>query len=115
MGTAAKIHDAGVRHSHRVDLPLDVAILNEQFMAIGLWLVEWQIPHEARIAAKPLQKLLQISFTDKRHARAFHLHFGGEQRTPLPVDRPASNLGCRTALSTALPRSNEAAWSPGEL
>jgi hypothetical protein len=80
MGTAAKTHDAGIRQSHRVDLPLDVAILNEQFMAIGLWLVEWQIPHEARIVANPRQKLLQVSFTDRRHARAFHLQFGGEDR-----------------------------------
>lgn len=64
----------------RVDLPLDPATLNEQLFEVGRWLVEWNIPHQARIKMDPPSGSVQVSFSDERHARAFQAQFGGQCR-----------------------------------
>lgn len=63
----------------RVDIPLDPATLNEQLFEVGTWLVEWKIPHQARITMDPPSRRVRISFRDEGHARAFQAQFGGER------------------------------------
>jgi tRNA A37 threonylcarbamoyladenosine biosynthesis protein TsaE len=75
--------NAQVQHRdlHQVDLPVDTGLLNECFMEIGLWLVEWEIPHLARVISQPRRRVLSVAFPDRRHARAFQLRFGGQSAT----------------------------------
>lgn len=78
MGTAIPTTGARPRGRHDVDLPLDLEILNEQFMAVGLWLMGWEILHRARVATLPELRIIRVSFPDKRLAYAFCREFGGE-------------------------------------
>jgi hypothetical protein len=77
-GTAIVATGARPKGRHDVDLPLDLEILNEQFMAVGLWLMNWEIPHRARVATLPGRRIIRVSFPDKRLAYAFCREFGGE-------------------------------------
>lgn len=73
-----------------VDVQLDVASLNEQFMAIGLWLIACEIPHRARVVAHPSWRVLRVSLPDRRSARAFRRAFDQHdfrsQGSALPCD-----------------------------
>ncbi|KRE13855.1 hypothetical protein ASE63_17730 [Bosea sp. Root381] len=60
----------------RVDLPLDPGTLNERLFDIGLWLVEREIPHQARIFMEPEHERLRVSFPDAENADAFRKRFG---------------------------------------
>ena len=61
---------------YQVDLPLDPGTLNERLFDIGLWLVEREIPHQARILMEPLHERIRISFPDSSDAKAFRERFG---------------------------------------
>ena len=63
---------------HQVDLVLDAATLNERLLEIGLWLIEWEIPHQAKVRMLPRHSRIRISFPDGRHARAFRMRFSTE-------------------------------------
>lgn len=54
-----------------VDLPLDPGMLNEGLLDIGLWLVERNIPHQARILMEPEHERLRVSFPELKDAKAF--------------------------------------------
>lgn len=69
----------GAEGPYRVDLPLDPGSLNERLFEIGLWLVDRDIPHQARILMEPEHERLRISFLDDENAKAFRERFG----TPL--------------------------------
>lgn len=66
----------GVEGPYRVDLPLDVRTLNERLFDIGLWLVERDIPHQARVMMDPLHERVRVSFPDADDAKAFRERFG---------------------------------------
>lgn len=66
---------ANERGPHEVDLVLDASTLNERLEEIGLWLMDWQIPHEAKISMLPRKSRIRVSFSDGRHARAFEMRF----------------------------------------
>ncbi len=70
---------------YRVDLPLDPRTLNERLFDIGLWLVERDIPHQARILMEPEHQRIRVSFPDAADAVAFRDRFGpllnGQQGT----------------------------------
>lgn len=66
----------GTAGPHRVDLPLDPGKLNERLFDIGLWLVERDIPHQARILMQPEHERLRVSFPDLEDAKAFRERFG---------------------------------------
>lgn len=65
----------GAEGPHRVDLPLDPGTLNERLFDIGVWLVERDIPHQARVLMEPDHDRLRISFPDAEDARAFRERF----------------------------------------
>lgn len=73
-GTAVRM-DLGVQNANEVDLPLDPSTLNERLMEVGLWLVEWQIPHQARVSMQPHRHKLRVSFKIRSHADAFRSRF----------------------------------------
>ena len=75
MRSAVAISGKSKLASCDVDVPLDVASLNEQFMAIGLWLITCEIPHRARVVAHPSSRVLRVSFPDRHSARAFRRAF----------------------------------------
>jgi hypothetical protein len=82
METAAKRFGQALgKDLHQVELPVEAELLNESYMAIGLWLIEWEIPHLARVVSKPQRRVLRVAFPDRRHARAFQLKFGGQPTT----------------------------------
>jgi len=66
----------GAEGPYRVDLPLDPGTLNERLFDIGLWLVERDIPHQARILMEPKHERLRVSFRDAENADAFRKRFG---------------------------------------
>lgn len=66
----------GAEGPFRVDLPLDPGSLNERLFDIGLWLVERDIPHQARVLMEPEHERVQVSFPDVDDARAFRERFG---------------------------------------
>ncbi|KPF68319.1 hypothetical protein IP69_11680 [Bosea sp. AAP35] len=61
---------------YRVDLPLDPLTLNERLFDIGLWLVERDIPHQARILMQPEHQRIRVSFPKPADAVAFRYRFG---------------------------------------
>ena len=61
---------------YRVDLPLDPDTLNERLFHIGMWLIEREIPHQARISMEPLHERIRFSFPDREDAQAFRERFG---------------------------------------
>lgn len=61
---------------YRVDLPLDPNTLNERLFAIGLWLVERDIPHHARVMMEPKHERVRVSFSHANDAHAFRKRFG---------------------------------------
>ncbi len=63
---------------HQIDLILDAATLNERLLEIGLWLIEWEIPHQAKVRMLPRFSRIRVCFPEERHSRAFHLHFAGK-------------------------------------
>jgi hypothetical protein len=65
------------RGSYKVDVPLDPPTLLPRLHDIGIWLMEWEIPHQARVSMQPRHDRLRISFPDERHAHAFQMKFGG--------------------------------------
>ncbi|MGO4171954.1 hypothetical protein [Bosea sp. TAF32] len=69
----------GLKGDFDVDLLLDTATLNERLFAIGLWLIERHIPHQARILWEPYHRRIRVSFPDAVDAKAFRKCFG----TPL--------------------------------
>ena len=75
IAIASEVEPAG---HYLVDLTLDAETLNEQLFDVGLWLFEWQIPHQAKVSLQPARHRIRISFPEQRQARAFHLQFGGE-------------------------------------
>lgn len=66
----------GAEGSYRVDLPLDLGALNERLGDIGLWLVEREIAHQARVLMEPAHERVRVSFPDASDARAFSERFG---------------------------------------
>lgn len=66
----------GTEGPHRVDLPLDPGSLNERLFDIGVWLIEREIPHQARILMEPEHERLRVSFPDLEDAKAFRERFG---------------------------------------
>lgn len=66
----------GAEGPYRVDLPLDPGTLNERLFAIGLWLIERDIPHQARIHIEPEHERVRVSFPDASDAKAFRERFG---------------------------------------
>lgn len=75
MRSAVAISGKSKLASCDVDVALDVSSLNEQFMAIGLWLIACEIPHRARVVAHPSSRVLRVSFPDRHSARAFRRAF----------------------------------------
>ena len=67
----------GIEGPYRVDLPLDPDTLNGRLFAIGLWLVERDIPHQARVMMEPEHERVRVSFSDANDADAFRERFGG--------------------------------------
>ncbi|WP_156639725.1 hypothetical protein [Bosea sp. PAMC 26642] len=65
----------GLEGPYRVDLPLDPSTLNDRLFDIGLWLVERDIPHQARVSMEPEHERVRVSFPDAHHAKAFREHF----------------------------------------
>lgn len=70
--------EVGREGSYHIDVPLDPGTLNERLFDVGRWLVEWEIPHQARIDMQPQRGRVRINFPEERHARAFQMQFGGE-------------------------------------
>ncbi len=66
----------GFEGPYRVDLPLHPNTLNERLFAIGLWLIERDIPHQARVVMEPEHERVCVSFSDANDADAFHECFG---------------------------------------
>ena len=60
----------GAEGPYRVDLPLDIHTLNERLFDIGLWLVEREIPHQARVLMDPEHERVRVSFPDAKDAKA---------------------------------------------
>lgn len=68
--------EVGVDYPYQVDLPLLAGDLNERLFAIGLWLIERRIPHQARVLMEPERKRLRVSFPKAVDAAAFRERFG---------------------------------------
>lgn len=66
----------GAKGPYEVDLPLDPGSLNERLFDIGLWLVERDIPHQARVIMEPEHERLRVCFPDPDDAKAFRERFG---------------------------------------
>ncbi|MGO4677761.1 hypothetical protein AB4Z40_33260 [Bosea sp. 2YAB26] len=66
----------GTAGSFAIDLPLEPFTLNERLFDIGLWLIEREIPHQARIIMQPEHQRIRVSFPDAKDAMAFSEHFG---------------------------------------
>lgn len=66
----------GAEGPYRVDLPLDPRTLNERLFDIGLWLVQRDIPHQARVLMEPEHERLRVSFPNPEDAKAFRERFG---------------------------------------
>lgn len=66
----------GAEGGFRVDLPLRAGDLNERLYEIGLWLIERDIPHQARILMEPEHERIRVSFPDTEDAQAFRDRFG---------------------------------------
>lgn len=66
----------GAEGPYRVDLPLDICTLNERLFDIGIWLVEREIPHQARVLMEPEYERVRVSFPDAKDAKAFRERFG---------------------------------------
>ena len=66
----------GAEGPYRVDLPLDPGTLNERLFDIGVWLVERDIPHQARVLMEPEHERVRVSFPDPDDAKAFRERFG---------------------------------------
>jgi hypothetical protein len=67
---------SGAETTFRVDLPLDPGTLNERLFDIGLWLIERDIPHQARVLMEPRDGRIRVSFPDAADATAFRERFG---------------------------------------
>jgi len=74
--TVAVTTRVGPEGQYRVDLPLDPSTLNERLFDIGLWLVEREIPHQARVTLEPEHERVRVSFPDEDNAHAFRERFG---------------------------------------
>ena len=61
---------------YRVDLPLEPRTLNERLFDIGLWLIEREIPHQARVLMEPHHERIRVSFHEPDDAEAFRKRFG---------------------------------------
>lgn len=66
----------GIEGAIKVDLPLEAGSLNERLFEIGLWLIERNIPHQARILMEPEYGRIRLSFADTMTAKAFRDRFG---------------------------------------
>ena len=66
----------GAEGPYRVDLPLDPRTLNERLFDIGVWLVERDIPHQARVLMEPQHERIRVSFREPEAAKAFRERFG---------------------------------------
>lgn len=66
----------GVEGAIKVDLPLDAVSLNERLFEIGVWLIERNIPHQARILMDPEHGRIRLSFADATTAKVFQDRFG---------------------------------------
>jgi len=66
----------GTEGPYRVDLPLDPGSLNDRLFDIGVWLVEHDIPHQARVLMEPEHERVRVSFPDADNAKAFRERFG---------------------------------------
>ena len=76
--TVSATTEIGCEGVFRVDVPLDPPTLLPRLHDIGIWLVEWQIPHQARVSMQPQNDRLRISCPEQRYAHAFHMQFGGQ-------------------------------------
>ena len=74
--TVALTTRVGAEGPYHVDLPLDPGTLNERLSDIGLWLVERDIPHQARVLMEPEHERVRVSFPDAADAKAFRERFG---------------------------------------
>lgn len=75
METVGITTQVGMEGAFRVDLPL-AGDLNERLFAIGLWLIERRIPHQARVLMEPERNRLRVSFPKADDAAAFRERFG---------------------------------------
>lgn len=66
----------GAEATFPVDLPLDPATLNERLFDIGLWLMEHDLPRQARVLMEPRDGRIRVSFPDADDAKAFRERFG---------------------------------------
>ncbi|KRE05008.1 hypothetical protein ASE63_24885 [Bosea sp. Root381] len=66
----------GVEGAVKVDLPLDSGSLNERLFEIGVWLIERNMPHQARVLMDPEHGRIKLSFADAATATAFQDCFG---------------------------------------
>ena len=74
--TVALTTRVGPEGPYRVDLPLDPRSLNERLFDIGLWLVERDIPHQARVLMEPEHEHVRVTFPDPNDAEDFRARFG---------------------------------------
>jgi hypothetical protein len=65
----------GAEGANQVDLPLDAASLNESLYEIGIWLIEREIPHQARVVMEPEHGRIRVCFPDASDAKAFRERF----------------------------------------
>ena len=66
----------GAEGPFRVNLPLAAGDLNERLFEIGLWLIEREIPPQARIIMEPEQERIRVAFPQADDAKAFRERFG---------------------------------------
>ena len=66
----------GVDATFPVDLPLDPGTLNECLFDISVWLIEHNLPHQARVLMEPRDGRIRVSFPDAGDANAFRERFG---------------------------------------
>ena len=74
--TVAFTTRVGAERPYQVDLALDPGNLNERLFAIGLWLIEREIPHQARVLMEPEHQRVRVSFPNAADAKAFRDRFG---------------------------------------
>lgn len=65
----------GAEATFPVDLPLDPGTLNERLFDIGLWLMEHDLPHQARVLMEPRDGRIRVSFPHADDAKAFRARF----------------------------------------
>jgi hypothetical protein len=71
--------NAALAAPFEVDLPMVSDMLNEQLFEIGMWLIDREIAHQARVLIQPAENVVRISFRTTTDATAFRAFFGLDQ------------------------------------